>query len=268
MTSSTKGSAGCRCALKSNSICILPSLGGALARVDKWYPFATYSSRWWLVTSLLSTVVHPQFNDTPNSFNLTSPVVIFNVVCSPMDYWIGRKAKQGGALILLVTLLLAVFPSTAAAPVIIKSSQSNLPTVTTSTPEWAEYQYLLKSQYSKELAHLHTKKKPATPAPSASRKVAQVSPGVEQWRSIVAQYDWPVNIALAIMRCESGGNPTAVSPTNDHGLFQINKGLQIYGEQIYDPAFNVKVAYEKKYKTKQSWNHWTVYKNGCYLQYL
>lgn len=87
------------------------------------------------------------------------------------------------------------------------------------------------------------------------------------YRELVAQYNWDTNVALAIMQAESGCRPDAVSPTNDHGLMQINKGLAIYGQQIYDPAYNVKIAYEKKY-LQGGWKHWTVYNTGAYKKYL
>jgi soluble lytic murein transglycosylase-like protein len=83
------------------------------------------------------------------------------------------------------------------------------------------------------------------------------SGGVEKWRGLVAKY-FPsnaVNTALSIMACESGGNPNAVSHTNDHGLFQINGGLQAYGEKIYNPEFNIKLAYTNYYATR-GWQPW------------
>jgi hypothetical protein len=79
---------------------------------------------------------------------------------------------------------------------------------------------------------------------------------VEQWRSLVSQYPWSVNIALKIMACESGGNPNAVSRTNDYGLFQINHGLQNYGTKIYDPDFNVALAYNHFY-VNRGWQPWS-----------
>lgn len=112
----------------------------------------------------------------------------------------------------------------------------------------------------------------------AQAKVAVAPPPVQQppkpktnscesYRGLVSQYNWNTETALAIMRAESSCNPSAASHTNDHGLMQINQGLAIYGRAIYDPAFNVKVAYEQKY-LKGGWRHWTVYKTGAYLRYL
>lgn len=91
--------------------------------------------------------------------------------------------------------------------------------------------------------------------------------GCNQYAAEVKKYPWDANIALAIMRAESGCNPTTVSHTNDHGLFQIHKGLQTFGKDIYNPAFNVKLAYEGYYK-KHGWKPWSAYKNGSYKKYL
>ncbi len=89
----------------------------------------------------------------------------------------------------------------------------------------------------------------------------------ESYRPLFAKYDWNVNTAMAIMQAESGCRPTAVSPTDDHGLMQINHGVEIYGQQIYDPAFNIAIAYSEKYE-KGGWRHWSVYNSGAYLRYL
>ena len=43
-------------------------------------------------------------------------------------------------------------------------------------------------------------------------------------------------------RAIGGPNPNG---TFDYGCFQINKGLQNYGEIIFDPVFNAKIAYGK-----------------------
>jgi hypothetical protein len=67
--------------------------------------------------------------------------------------------------------------------------------------------------------------------------------GVEQWRYLVAQYPWPVETMLAIMRCESGGDPLARNRSGASGLFQLLPGPP--GWQ--DPATNVRLAYTLKY---------------------
>jgi hypothetical protein len=94
--------------------------------------------------------------------------------------------------------------------------------------------------------------------------------------SIVAiQQVWPKELqptAMAIAHAESNLNPNALSPVNsdggkDAGLFQYHWGYELYGDQIFDPVFNSKVAYENKY-LKGGWTHWTVYKTGAYLKWL
>jgi hypothetical protein len=75
---------------------------------------------------------------------------------------------------------------------------------------------------------------------------------VEQWRPLVEEYFPAADVewALAIIRCESGGNPNAVGPTNDHGLFQHlgqywadrSSRAGWAGASIYDPEASVAVA--------------------------
>ena len=92
------------------------------------------------------------------------------------------------------------------------------------------------------------------PAPSAaSQRVtgAVSAAGVEQWRPLVGAIFPPENVdaVLSVMRCESGGDPEAVSPTDDHGLMQINRVNHVrfqwlYGDAAnpYDPVQNLVVA--------------------------
>ncbi len=90
----------------------------------------------------------------------------------------------------------------------------------------------------------------------ASRKlpVRSVSGGCGAYRSLLDDYGWNVDIAVAVCNAESGGNPTVVSPTNDHGL------MQLHGIPIYDPAANISYAYYEKY-LKGGWSHWSVCKS-------
>jgi hypothetical protein len=87
---------------------------------------------------------------------------------------------------------------------------------------------------------------------------AKSGASTEQWRALVAKY-FPANQVdncLKVMACESGGNPNASSPTNDHGLMQINKGLAMYGQQIYNPEFNIRLAYTNYY-ARRGWQPWS-----------
>lgn len=69
--------------------------------------------------------------------------------------------------------------------------------------------------------------------------------------------------ATRIAECESGLRPTAVSPTNDHGLFQINivhrtEFTRVTGQpwsDVYNPYFNAR--YAKSLYDRQGWSPWT-----------
>lgn len=98
-----------------------------------------------------------------------------------------------------------------------------------------------------------------------------------EFQSLIAQYDWNIQIASAIMQAESGCNPIRDNSglngdgTNDVGLFQINSihvasGL-ITESGRNDPAANVATAY-KLYAGRGNFTAWSVYTNGKYAQYL
>lgn len=80
---------------------------------------------------------------------------------------------------------------------------------------------------------------------------------VEQWRGLVSGYSWPVEEALAVMDCESRGQPSATGGAN-YGLFQINAvhAGRVAGDlqALYDPATNIRVAYE--IWSDQGWAPW------------
>ena len=69
--------------------------------------------------------------------------------------------------------------------------------------------------------------------------------------------------ARRIAECESGMNPNAVSPTNDHGLFQINAVHRGQFEavtgaswaSVYDPELNT--MYARYLYGQQGWGPWT-----------
>lgn len=77
----------------------------------------------------------------------------------------------------------------------------------------------------------------------------------ETYRPLVQKYfGEATNAAMITMSKESGCNPNAVSPTNDHGLFQLNQ------MPIYDPEANIRAAYAKfvspRRGTKPNWSAW------------
>jgi len=83
---------------------------------------------------------------------------------------------------------------------------------------------------------------------------------VEQWRDLVTKYfpEKEVNFALAIMECESGGDPTKMNWEDAKitgypscGLFQINGPMNW---DCKNPEENVPVAYEKW--SRRGWQPW------------
>lgn len=107
-------------------------------------------------------------------------------------------------------------------------------------------------------------------AKEATRVAALHSPNCEAYRGIVAQYDWPVSTAMAVMQAESGCR--AITPDNsaanydgvaDHGLFQL------HGIAVTDPAENIRIAYTVKYLgAGRKFTPWVAYNTGAYLKYL
>ena len=92
--------------------------------------------------------------------------------------------------------------------------------------------------------------------------------GVQQWAGYVAQFNWDVSTALAIMSRESGGSPTAYNPSGASGLFQIicywhtGRLIRVTGSsdcsQLFDPYVNIRVAYEI-YKDNGGWGAWAIH---------
>jgi len=85
--------------------------------------------------------------------------------------------------------------------------------------------------------------------------------GVERWRSLVAKY-FPaneVNNALITMKYESGGDPNAVSRTQDFGLLQLNFKTwgRFFGkskQELLEPETNIACA---RIVFKRAGNKWT-----------
>ena len=74
------------------------------------------------------------------------------------------------------------------------------------------------------------------------------------WRS-VGGAPWAASVAACIVRHESGGNPRAISPTNDWGLFQVN-GSWGPGMASLNPVLNAEAAV-KISDNGRSWAPWT-----------
>lgn len=77
--------------------------------------------------------------------------------------------------------------------------------------------------------------------------------------------------AQSVVGCESRWDPTAVSPTNDHGLFQIHGGSstwqgwpatfeRVTGQPwsaVYEPFWNARFARFLYDDAGGTWRHWT-----------
>lgn len=96
---------------------------------------------------------------------------------------------------------------------------------------------------------------------------------VEDWRPLVAHFFRPrdVDRALAVIRCESRGDPTAANPRSSaRGLFQIlgrywpRRSLRAgwAGADILDPVANTAVAAWLVYEGG-GWSHWNP-SRGCW----
>lgn len=106
-----------------------------------------------------------------------------------------------------------------------------------------------------------------SPKPSVYRGMGNGGSDVERWRSLVAEY-FPneVELALCVMRGESGGNPNAKNrKSTARGLFQILGSLWaphfgVSYNDLYDPYLNVRLA--AKIRQSQGWTAWSVYNRG------
>ena len=83
----------------------------------------------------------------------------------------------------------------------------------------------------------------------------------QHWINNVFQAEAPA--ATRVATCESQMNPTAVSPTNDHGLFQINavhrpEFERVTGQpwsKVYDARWNT--VYARHLYDSQGWRPWS-----------
>lgn len=102
----------------------------------------------------------------------------------------------------------------------------------------------------------------SSPAPVLPSVGVDSAPaGVEQWRGLVATY-FPadqVDKALAVMACESGGDPSAYNPSGASGLMQVmDWWAPEFGyepEDLFVPEINVAVAYQVW--LQQGWGGWS-----------
>jgi hypothetical protein len=87
---------------------------------------------------------------------------------------------------------------------------------------------------------------------------------VERWRGEVARYPWSVEEALAVMWCESRGDPLAFNRSSGaSGLFQFLMPLHQWRfagtAGVFDGPANIAAAYQLW--TERGWQPWRV--GGC-----
>ena len=78
-----------------------------------------------------------------------------------------------------------------------------------------------------------------------------------------------VDVAAAVAMAESGGNPKAVSVTNDYGLWQINAPSwpQFTRDQLLTPSGNA-AAMAIVRVSGRGWSNWTTYRTGAYQRFM
>lgn len=117
-----------------------------------------------------------------------------------------------------------------------------------------------------EQAQLTPKQDEASPAPATPAPI-QHPKGCENYRQLISQYNWNVNVMLQIASAESGCNPYAVGDNYairglhapSCGLFQIRTlSGRPSCEALKDPATNVAWAY--KIYMGQGYGAWSVCK--------
>lgn len=127
-----------------------------------------------------------------------------------------------------------------------------------------------REELQKQNDELKAQQQARAAAKEAARLASLKSPQCAAYRGLVAQYDWPVDTAMAVMQAESGCR--AITPDNsaanydhiaDHGLFQL------HGIDVTDPAENIRIAYTVKYVgAGRSFTPWVAFNTGAYLRYL
>jgi hypothetical protein len=104
---------------------------------------------------------------------------------------------------------------------------------------------------------------PATPAP-----VYHANPGSYGCASLESLWESQGGssshafMAAEIAMAESGGNPNAISPTNDYGLWQINAS-NAPGQEMLNPEANAREAIALSHDGTD-WYPWTTYTSGAY----
>lgn len=69
---------------------------------------------------------------------------------------------------------------------------------------------------------------------------------MSQWAALVSrpEFTWDPDWALAVIACESGGDPTVYNPAGHVGLFQVALIHRWSRAELEDPELNVRAAHE------------------------
>jgi Lysozyme like domain len=121
------------------------------------------------------------------------------------------------------------------------------------------------------LEHLHhistTTPVPVVPAPSQSASSFAGSYSCNQLEALWDQEGGNPRtafIAAEIAIAESDGNPDAISPTGDYGLWQINASHGLAVSTMLSPAGSAQAAIAIS-SDGTDWSAWTTYTSGAYI---
>jgi soluble lytic murein transglycosylase-like protein len=98
------------------------------------------------------------------------------------------------------------------------------------------------------------------------KKIVKIYYGLEA--KIANTFPECPEVAIAVSKAESGLNPSAISPTDDWGLMQINRPSHIskFTKSMLDIDENLRVA--RIIYLAEGWTKWSAFTNGSYLKYL
>jgi Lysozyme like domain/LysM domain len=119
-----------------------------------------------------------------------------------------------------------------------------------------------------ELAAAQPAAQSAVPPPSASSATVTGAHGIYSCAALESLWEQAggpageAEMAASVAMAESGGNPDAVSPTADYGLWQINEPAHP-GQATLDPAGNARAAVAIS-SGGTNWEPWVTYQTGAY----
>ena len=139
--------------------------------------------------------------------------------------------------------------------------EAELTKIRTEYQQLQEEKNLLEKQ-KVELEKANEQLKKQTQAQVRVASVKTIKHSAEQWRPLCEKYfAGQVQNCLTMISRESGGNPKAVSKTDDHGLAQIHCDLwcnffKVSREDLKEPELNIRLA-RVIYDRAGSWRPWT-----------